>query len=114
MKVTLYGIPNCDTVKKARQWLETNGVDYDFHDFRKSGVDSETLYRWCQKLGHEVLLNQRGTTWRKLEETDRADVDQEKAIILMQQHTSLIKRPVLQKGATLLCGFKPDTWQTLL
>jgi arsenate reductase len=114
MKAILYGIPNCDTVKKARQWLETNGVDYTFHDFKKEGVDKQTLAAWCSELGHETVLNQRGTTWRKLDEADRQGIDRQKAIALMRQHTSLIKRPVLEYGSALLCGFRPDEWETLL
>jgi arsenate reductase len=114
MKAILYGIPNCDTVRKARQWLETKGVDYTFHDFRKQGIEETRLADWCRQLGQENLLNQRGTTWRKLDATDRQGIDRQKAIALMQQHPALIKRPVLEYGKTLLCGFRPEAWETLL
>ncbi len=114
MSWTLYGIPNCDTVKKARNWLESNNIDYSFHDYKKSGIDGHTLKGWCNKLGYGKLLNQRGTTWRKLDDAARADINEAKAIVLMQEHTSLIKRPVLDTGTTLMCGFSPDEWETLL
>lgn len=114
MSVTLYGIPNCDTVKKARQWLDANGVSYVFHDYRKSGIDVATLQAWSKQLGHATLLNTRGTTWRKLSDAERADVDSIKAIALMQQQPSLIKRPVLARGKQLLVGFDESAWQTLL
>jgi arsenate reductase len=114
MKATLFGIPNCDTVKKARQWLEARDIDYAFHDFKKLGVDEAQLSAWSRQLGYETLINQRGTTWRKLDEKDRQALNEQKAIALMQQHTSLIRRPVLQVGTTLLCGFRPEEWQTLL
>jgi arsenate reductase len=116
MSVTLYGIPNCDTVRKARQWLDTHDVSYVFHDYKKSGIDTDTLQAWSRQLGHAVLLNTRGTTWRKLAEIDRADVDVDvdKAIALMQREPSLIKRPVLASGKLLLVGFDEASWQTLL
>jgi arsenate reductase len=114
MTPTLYGIPNCDTLKKARAWLEANGVDYRFHDYKKSGIDAATLQKWTARVGFAALLNTRGTTWRKLDETARSDVDAGKAIALMMQHPSLIKRPVLAAGSTLLVGFNEADWQTLL
>ncbi len=114
MSMTLYGIPNCDTMKKARQWLDTHGVEYRFHDYKKSGIDAATLQAWCRQVGHEALLNTRGTTWRKLPETERHSVDAGKALALMQAQPSLIKRPVLLAGKRLLVGFDEAAWQTLL
>lgn len=114
MSTVLYGIPNCDTMKKARQWLDAHGITYAFHDYKKSGIDAATLQGWCHKLGYEPLLNTRGTTWRKLDDADRTDVDMGKAITLMQQQPSLIKRPVLAHGRQLLVGFNEADWQTLL
>jgi len=107
--ITLYGIPNCDTVKKAREWLETHGVAYRFHDFRKDGLEEATLRRWCAELGWERLLNRSGTTWRRLPEGDRADLDEAKAIRLMLANPAVIKRPVLDLGHERHVGFKePD------
>lgn len=107
---TLYGIPNCDTVKKARTWLAEQGVAYDFHDYKKAGVPEAELRHWVDRLGWETLLNRAGTTFRKLPDADKADLDAEKAIALMLANPSTIKRPVLVQGDTLLAGFKPDTY----
>ena len=107
---TLYGIRTCDTMKKARGWLETNGVAYDFHDYKTEGVDAGKLAGWVDRLGWEVLLNRAGTTFRKLPEADKADLDAGKAMALMLAQPSMIKRPVLEKDDTLLVGFKPDTY----
>jgi Spx/MgsR family transcriptional regulator len=112
--VSFYGIPNCDTVKKARKWLEAEGIGYDFHDYKKEGADPEKLHAWSEKAGWEVLLNKRGTTFRKLDEADRADIDQAKAVRLMSEHPSLIKRPVVEHDGGLLVGFKPDDWDAAL
>ncbi|MGA0805970.1 MAG: ArsC family reductase [Pseudohongiellaceae bacterium] len=114
MTATLYGIPNCDSVKKARRWLEAQGIPYVFHDYRKSGIDASTLLGWSERLGYGVLLNTRGTTWRKLGDADRADVDAAKAIALMLREPSLIKRPVLARDRQLLVGFDEASWQSLL
>lgn len=114
MSVTIYGIPNCDTMKKARQWLDQQGVAFAFHDYKKSGIDAATLQAWSKQVGFATLLNTRGTTWRKLSDADRADVDTAKAIALMQREPSLIKRPVLVSGKQLLVGFDEASWQTLL
>ena len=114
MTTTLYGIPNCDTVKKARKWLEANKLDYEFHDYKKAGIDKASLQQWSKQLGYQNLLNQRGTTWRKLSEAERADLDASKAIALMQLYPSLIKRPVLVSSKKLLLGFKEADWQSLL
>ena len=110
MTVTVYGIPNCDTVKKARKWLDANGVEYLFHDYKKAGVDQAKLESWVGEKGWEILLNKRGTTFRKLDDADKADIDSNKAVTLMAQYNSMIKRPVVENGDTLLVGFKEDQW----
>lgn len=107
---TLYGIPNCDTVKKARGWLDARGIAYAFHDYKKAGIDEPTLRGWIARLGWEVLLNRAGTAFRKLPEADRVDLNEDKAIALMLAQPSMIKRPVIVSGDTLLAGFKPDTY----
>lgn len=105
MTARLYGIPNCDTVKKARRWLDDNNVDYEFHNYKKIGIDSDTLEKWCGDHGFDSLINKRGTTWRKLEQADKDSLTQKKAIALMQSNTSLIKRPITEVGSTRLIGF---------
>lgn len=112
--LTLYGIPNCDTVKKARTWLETARLDYQFHDYRKAGIDAGTLKRWCKEFGFEQVLNQRGTTWRKLSEAERANPDPAKALKLMLAQPALIKRPILDTGTVVLLGFDATRWQAAL
>ncbi len=107
---TVYGIRNCDTMKKARAWLDAHDVAYDFHDYKTSGIDEASLRRWVATLGWETLLNRSGTTFRKLPDTDRTGLDADKAIALMLAQPSMIKRPVLEKGETLIAGFKPDTY----
>ena len=107
---TLYGIRNCDTMKKAWTWLDAHGVAYDFHDYKKAGIDRATLERWADVLGWEALLNRAGTTFRKLPDADKADLGRDKAIDLMIAQPSMIKRPVLESGATLLAGFKPEVY----
>ena len=106
----LYGIPNCDTIKKARIWLDEHDVSYTFHDYRKAGIDEARLRGWTAKLGWEVVLNRQGTTFRKLPDSDRADLTENKAIVLMLAQPAMIKRPILESGAVLLAGFKPDTY----
>ena len=96
MTIQLYGIPNCDTVKKARKWLDAHGLDYTFRDYKKEGADAGKLALWCDAAGWEVLLNKRGTTFRKLDDADKTDLDRDKAIALMLQHPSMIKRPVVE------------------
>jgi arsenate reductase (glutaredoxin) len=110
MTVTLYGIPNCDTVKKARTWLEGRGIAHAFHDYKKSGADVERLRAWAGEVGWETLLNRAGTTFRKLPDADKADLDEAKAIRLMIAQPSLIKRPVVTGAGSLLVGFKPDRY----
>ncbi|MXP48183.1 ArsC family reductase [Altererythrobacter luteolus] len=117
--IKMYGIPNCDTVKKARKWLEANNVDYAFHDYKKEGADPDRLARWADQAGWEVLLNKRGTTFRKLDDADKQDIDLTKAVELMAEHPSMIKRPVAEYdadtngGAGLLVGFKEDEWSAV-
>lgn len=101
----LYGIPNCDTVKKARKWLDAAGVAYTFHDYKKAGVDAAALSDWVEEAGWEALLNKRGTTFRALSDADKADIDAAKAIRLMVANPSLIKRPVVAGTGALLIGF---------
>ncbi|MDY7218103.1 ArsC family reductase [Denitrificimonas sp. JX-1] len=109
--LTLYGIRSCDTMKKARTWLEEHGKDYTFHDYKKSGIDQARLERWCNEHGWEKLLNRAGTTFRKLDDASKADLNQTKAIELMLEHTSMIKRPVLDLGDRTLVGFKSELYQ---
>jgi arsenate reductase len=111
---TLYGIPNCDTVKKARTWLDKQGIAYDFHDYKKQGIDAATLKRWCAEFGFERVLNQKGTTWRNLDDAQRADMTQAKAIKLMQECPSIIKRPLLDTGKRRLLGFSEAEYKALL
>lgn len=108
--VTLHGIKACDTMKKARDWLDGHGVAYGFHDYKVAGVDRATLEGWTGKVGWEVLLNRAGTTFRKLPEADRTGIDEAKAIALMLAQPSMIKRPVLDVGGLLVVGFKPDIY----
>jgi arsenate reductase (glutaredoxin) len=111
MSITLYGIPNCDTVKKARVWLEGRGIAFAFHDYKKSGADAEKLTAWCDAMGWETILNRTGTTFKKLPDSDKADLDQGKAIALMLAQPSMIKRPVVELPQGLLVGFKPDQYE---
>ena len=109
--LTIYGIPNCDTMKKARAWLDSHGVAYDFHDYKKAGIDRQRLEAWSKKVGWETLLNRAGTTFLNLPGNDKQDVDERKAIDLMLAQPSLIKRPVLDLGGgKLLVGFKPENY----
>lgn len=109
--VTIYGIKNCDTMKKARAWLDGHGVAYTFHDYKAVGVDAGVLNGWAGKVGWEVLLNRAGTTFRKLPDADRDGVTEAKAIALMTAQPSMIKRPVLDIGGKLLVGFKPEQYE---
>lgn len=110
MTTTIYGIKACDTMKKARTWLDDHGVAYGFHDYKAVGVDRERLEQWAGKVGWETLLNRSGTTFRKLPDADKIGVDQAKAIELMLAQPSMIKRPVLDVDGKLLVGFKPDQY----
>ena len=111
---TLYGISNCDTIKKAKDWLENNGVDYSFHDYRNSGIDAATLQLWCKDFGFEALLNRRSTTWRKLDESVKSNINESKAIGIMQDNPTIIKRPVLISGKIKILGFNEAEYKTLL
>src|ERR1700726_4962474 len=109
--VVIYGIKNCDTMKKARAWLEKHGVDYSFHDYKTTGIERERLQQWCKTVGWEMLLNRAGTTFRKLPDRDKAGVDAKKAVALMLAQPSMIRRPVLDLGGgKLLVGFKPELY----
>jgi arsenate reductase len=111
MAITIYGIKNCDTMKKARAWLDGHGVGYAFHDYKTAGIERERLERWCKKVGWEALLNRAGTTFRKLPDKDKQGIDARKAMALMLDQPSMIKRPVLDLGGgKLLVGFKPEAY----
>lgn len=114
MTITIYGIKACDTMKKARTWLDEHGVAYDFHDYKAIGIDRARLERWIGEVGWETVLNRAGTTFRKLPEADKDGLDAEKAIGLMLAQPSMIKRPVLDLGDRLIVGFKPDVYQAAL
>lgn len=111
MSVTIYGIKNCDTMKKARTWLESHGVAYDFHDYKASGVPREALQRWTAALGWETVLNRAGTTFRALPDAAKQDLNEDKAISLMLAQPSMIKRPVLDYDGKLIAGFKPEVYE---
>ena len=113
MTTTMYGIPNCDTIKKARTWLATQDVPFVFHDYKKAGVDAAALDRWIDAVGWEPLLNRTGTTFRKLPDADKADLDRAKARALMIANPSTIKRPVLVGGGRIEVGFKPERYAAL-
>ena len=110
MSVTVYGIPNCDTVKKARDWLDARGIAYIFHDYKKLGADPEKLAQWVAALGWETVLNRAGTTFRKLPDADKQGLDAHRAAALMAANPSCIKRPVVEHPGGLLAGFKPGEW----
>jgi len=107
----IYGIKNCDTMKKARTWLDTHGILYDFHDYKAKGIDHGRLEQWVKSFGWEKLLNRAGTTFRKLPEAEKQDLDAQKAIGLMLAQPSMIKRPVLEIGDQLLVGFKEGEYE---
>lgn len=111
MPATLYGIKNCDTMKKARAWLDARGVPYVFHDYKVEGIDRARLEDWARSVGWEALLNRAGTTFRKLPEGERTGLDEGKALALMLDQPSLIKRPVLDHGGQILVGFKPELYE---
>lgn len=113
MSVTLYGIPNCDTVKKARNWLEAQDISYAFHDYKKAGVDPVLLGQWCDAAGWDKVLNRAGTTFRKLPDSDKEGLDRERAIALMVANPSCIKRPIVAYPGGVLVGFKEAEWTAL-
>ncbi len=108
---TIYGIKNCDTMKKARAWLDKRGVEYVFHDYKIAGIDKAHLEKWSAKAGWETLLNRAGTTFRKLPDADKTNLTDKKAMALMLAQPSMIKRPVIEAGAKLLVGFAPDAYE---
>jgi arsenate reductase len=110
MTITIYGIKNCDTMKKARAWLDGHGVAYGFHDYKTEGIAKDKLKLWSEKLGWETLLNRAGTTFRKLPDSDKEGLNERKALALMLAQPSMIKRPVLDLGGKLLVGFKPEIY----
>ena len=111
MGITIYGIKNCDTMKKARDWLDGHDVAYEFHDYKAVGIDAAHLKAWAGKVGWEILLNKAGTTFRALPDADKTGIDEAKAISLMLAQPSMIKRPVLDTGSKLLVGFKPALYE---
>ncbi|WNV10448.1 ArsC family reductase [Tardiphaga sp. 709] len=110
MAITIYGIKNCDTMKKARTWLDSHGVAYSFHDYKAEGIDKTRLQRWAKEVGWETLLNRAGTTFRKLDDAAKEGLNESKAIALMLEQPSMIKRPVLDLGGKLVVGFKPEIY----
>ena len=112
--IKIYGIPNCDTMKKARRWLQANGIEYDFHDYKKLGVPEKNLKNWVKQAGWETVLNKRGTTWRKLDDGFKDNIDEAAAIQVMLNNPSIIKRPVLESGKLLLIGFNEDQYKRLI
>jgi arsenate reductase len=110
MTIIMYGIKNCSTVKKARDWLEERGIEYTFHDYKTSGIDVGSLGRWCEEFGWETILNRAGTTFRKVPEAERQNLDTVKAIALMVAQPSMIKRPILDLGDRRIVGFKAETY----
>ena len=111
--IILYGIPNCNTVSKARKWLTENDVAYQFHNFKKEGLDQKTLDDWIDVLGWEVLLNKRGTTWRKLPDESKINLERDKVTQIMLENTSIIKRPVLAVNGEFHVGFKDEQYQSI-
>ena len=111
MAITIFGIKNCDTMKKARAWLDKHGTAYSFHDYKTAGIDRPRLERWCHEVGWEKLLNRAGTTFRKLPDKDKENLAEAKAIALMLAHPSAIKRPVLDLGKRRVVGFSPELYK---
>lgn len=114
MSLILYGIPNCDTVKKARTWLDAQGLAYSFHDYKKAGTDAAKLAVWCELAGWDKVLNRAGTTFKKLPEADKADLDAARAVAVMTANPSCIKRPIVEHAGGILVGFKEADWATTL
>jgi arsenate reductase len=110
MTITIYGIKNCDTMKKARAWLDGHGIAYGFHNYKTEGIAKDKLRQWCDELGWETLLNRAGTTFRKLPDVDKEGLNERKALALMLAQPSMVKRPVLDLGGKVLAGFKPEIY----
>ncbi|MCE7659802.1 ArsC family reductase [Vibrio fluvialis] len=113
MTITMYGIPNCDTIKKARKWLEAQGVNYQFHDYRKDGIDAVLVSEFCQALGWENVLNKRGTTFRQLSQEQKDTLNADTAIALLVEQPAMIKRPLLRVDGDLHLGFKAEQYASL-
>ncbi|MDB4263182.1 ArsC family reductase, partial [Porticoccaceae bacterium] len=111
--VTVYGIKNCDTIKKARKWLTDNGIDYTFHDVRADGIDAATIENWIEKTDWETVLNRRGTTWRKLDSSAQEATNRDTVTALLLEQPAMIKRPVLEVDGAITIGFKADQYQTI-
>jgi len=111
--ITVYGIPNCDSCRAARKWLDKNNIKHDFHDIRVDGLELEKIYNWAGQLGWQKLLNTRSQTWRKISQAERDGIEEGRALTLMFEQPTLIKRPILQKGDKILIGFSADQYQTL-
>ena len=109
--ITLYGIPNCDTIKKARKWLQDNDIEYRFHNYKSDGVPEKKLKAWVRQVGWETLLNRRGTTWRKLDDATKENVNEKSAIQLMLDNPSIIKRPVLEINSQIIVGFSESDYR---
>jgi Spx/MgsR family transcriptional regulator len=114
MSIDFYGIPNCDTIKRARAWLDARGIGYAFHDYKKEGADPAKLRAWVEAKGWETVLNRRGTAFRKLDDAEKSDLDADKAVRLMQANPSTIKRPVVEYPGGLFVGFDPAEWERAL
>jgi len=112
-KLDLYGIPNCDTMKKARTWLASHGIDYQFHDYKVEGADRAKLAHWAKVVGWETLLNRAGTAFRKLPDESKQNLDERKALALMLAQPAMIKRPVLETGRSVVVGFSPEKYSAL-
>ncbi len=112
--IKLFGIPNCDSVKKSQKWLKNSGIEYEFHDYKKQGITKKQITNWCKNVGWEILLNKRSRTWKELSENDRSNLTQTKAVTLMYQHPTLIKRPIVQKGNSILVGFDSNEFSQTL
>ena len=111
--IKLFGIPNCDTIKKAKKWLEQNNIDYSFHDYRKEGVNADMVTEFCQTLGWDKVLNKRGTTYRQLDEDTKNSLSESTAIPLLVEHPAMIKRPILEKDGQLFIGFKAADYESI-
>ena len=111
--IKLFGIPNCDTIKKAKKWLEQNNIEYTFHDYRKDGVNSEMVYNFCQQLDWQQVLNKRGTTYRQLDDATKENLNAESAVALLVEKPAMIKRPILEKNGEFHLGFKADQYQSI-
>ncbi|MDN3701232.1 ArsC family reductase [Vibrio artabrorum] len=113
MTITMFGIPNCDTIKKAKKWLEAEGIEFEFHDYRKQGITEALVTTFCSELGWELVLNKRGTTYRQLSQEQKETLTEEKAVALLVEQPAMIKRPILKVDGTLHIGFKADQYAAI-